>query len=114
MSWIYLILAGLFEVAWPPLLKASNGFTRLIPTGIMFVTMSVSFWLLALSLRSIPIGTGYAIWTGIGAIGAAVVGMIYYGEPRTAGRIICIALIVAGIVGLKLMSGPAQNEPPAA
>jgi quaternary ammonium compound-resistance protein SugE len=104
MAWIYLILAGLLEITWPPLLKASNGFTRLVPTAVMFLTMGLSFWLLSLALRVIPLGTGYAIWTGIGAVGAAIVGIVYYGEPRAAGRLLCIALIVAGIAGLKLMS----------
>lgn len=104
MSWLYLILAGLIEITWPPLLKESNGFTRLTPTLAMAVLMVLSFYLLALALRTIPIGTGYAIWTGIGAAGAALVGMLYYGEPRTAARLLCVAMIIAGVVGLKLLT----------
>jgi quaternary ammonium compound-resistance protein SugE len=106
-------MAGLFEIAWPPLLKASNGFTRLGPTLIMFATMSLSFWLLSHSLREISIGTGYAVWTGVGAAGAVIVGMIYYGESRSILRVLCICLIIFGIVGLKVMSSPTPNNIPA-
>jgi quaternary ammonium compound-resistance protein SugE len=104
MPWVYLVFAGLLEIAWPPLLKASNGFTRPAATAVMLLTMMLSFWLLSLAVREIPVGTGYAIWTGIGAVGAAIMGMILYDEPRTVGRMVCIAVIIAGIAGLKLLS----------
>jgi quaternary ammonium compound-resistance protein SugE len=104
MSWTMLVVAGIFEVVWAVGLKHTHGFTRLWPTLVTFSAMVISFVLLALALREIPVGTGYAVWTGIGAVGAATLGMILLGEPVTAARITCIALIVAGIVGLKWTS----------
>jgi len=104
MAWVYLVLAGLFEVTWAIGLKYAEGFTRLVPSIVTIVGMIISVVLLGLALRDMPVGTGYAIWTGIGTVGAAILGMILFNEPATALRLGCIALIVAGIVGLKLFS----------
>ena len=103
-AWILLIVAGLFEVVWAVGLKYTEGFTRLLPSGITLGAMTLSIVLLARALRTIPVGTGYAVWTGIGAVGTALVGIWLLGEPRSAGRLIAIAAIVGGIVGLKLAS----------
>lgn len=105
MSWLLLIIAGLLEVAWAVGLKQTEGWTRLWPSVITALLMIASFFFLSLALRSLPIGTAYAIWTGIGAVGTALVGIFILGEPRTAARLVCIVLIVAGMVGLKLTSG---------
>lgn len=105
MAWVYLMLAGLLEIVWAVGLKYSEGFTRLWPSVITIVATVASFWLLALSMRQLPLGTGYAIWVGIGAVGTAIFGMIIFKEPATVARLMCIGLIVAGIVGLKLTSG---------
>ena len=104
MSWFYLALAGLLEIAWAIGLKYTDGITRLVPTAATLVAMIGSVWLLALALRTIPVGTGYAVWTGIGAVGTAILGIILFAEPATAARLVSIGLIVAGIVGLKLVS----------
>jgi len=104
MPWLYLVLAGVLEVVWAVGLKYSEGFTRLWPSVITGVAMVASFWLLATALRTIPLGTGYAIWVGIGAVGTALVGMLLFKEPATVARLVCIGLILAGIVGLKLAS----------
>ena len=104
MPWLHLIIAGLLEVAWAVALKQTEGWTRLWPSVITALLMMVSFFFLSLALRSLPIGTAYAIWTGIGAVGTALIGIFVFGEPRTAARLVCIVLIVAGIVGLKLTS----------
>ena len=104
MSWLYLALAGLLEIAWAIGLKYTDGFTRLVPTAATLIAMVASVWLLALALRTIPVGTGYAVWTGIGAVGTAILGIILFAEPATAARLVSIGLIVAGIVGLKLVS----------
>ncbi|WP_186420715.1 quaternary ammonium compound efflux SMR transporter SugE [Bosea sp. CS1GBMeth4] len=104
MAWTYLFLAGLFEVGWAIGLKYTQGFTRLLPTALTAASMAVSLGLLGLALKSLPLGTAYAIWTGIGTIGTAVLGIVLLGEPATALRLACIGLIVAGIVGLKLVS----------
>ena len=103
-AWILLIVAGLLEVGWAIGLKYSAGFTRPLPSALTLLALSASFYLLALALRTIPVGTGYAIWTGIGAAGTALLGMVLFDEPRTAGRLACLVLIVAGIVGLKYFS----------
>jgi quaternary ammonium compound-resistance protein SugE len=103
-AWILLITAGLFEVVWAVGLKYTEGFTRLLPSGITVGAMTLSIVLLARALRTIPVGTGYAVWTGIGAVGTALVGIWLLGEPKSAGRLIAIAAIVGGIVGLKLAS----------
>ncbi|WP_336490542.1 quaternary ammonium compound efflux SMR transporter SugE [Methylobacterium nigriterrae] len=102
MAWAILFVAGLFEVAWAIGLKYTDGFTRLIPSALTLAAMAVSVVMLALALRTLPVGTGYAVWTGIGTIGTALLGVALFGEPATALRLGCIGLIVAGIVGLKL------------
>ena len=102
MSWILLVLAGLLEVVWAVGLKYSEGFTRPLPGVATAVAMAGSFWLLAIALKTIPLGTGYAVWVGIGAVGTALLGMVVFREPATVARLLCIGLIVAGIVGLKL------------
>ena len=105
MAWIYLLVAGLFEVVWAIGLKYTEGWTRLWPSVGTLAAMAVSFWCLSQSLRSIPIGTGYAIWTGIGAVGVAAFGILVFGESASPARLACIAMIVGGVVGLKLVSG---------
>jgi quaternary ammonium compound-resistance protein SugE len=102
MNWFYLFIAGLFEIAWAIGLKYTEGWTRLWPSIITAVLMIASFYFLSLAVRSLPIGTAYAVWTGIGTVGAAVLGMALFDEPRDALRILCILLIIAGIGGLKL------------
>ncbi|WP_417463797.1 DMT family transporter [Kordiimonas sp.] len=102
MAWILLLIAGVLEVVWAYFMKQSEGFTRLVPTGIMTVAMVASFGLLALAMRSLPLGTAYAVWTGIGAIGAFVVGVVILDEHVNVGRILGVTLIVAGLVVLKL------------
>ena len=97
MSWFYLFLAGLFEIAWAVGLKQTQGWSRLWPSLVTIALMIISFVFLSLSLRSLPIGTAYAVWTGIGAVGTVLVGIFFFGEPRTAMRIFFIALIVIGI-----------------
>ena len=104
MAWLWLILAGLLEIVWATGLKYTDGFTRLAPSAIVVVAMVGSVYFLALAVRTIPIGTGYAVWTGIGAVGVAILGMILFSEPRTVLRIASIAFIVIGIVGLKLVT----------
>ena len=104
MAWIYLIIAGLFEIGWAIGLKYTEGFTKLVPSIWTAASMAVSVYLLAKALNTIPVGTGYAVWTGIGAVGTAILGMILFDEPRTFIRLGCIMLIVLGIVGLKLFS----------
>jgi len=104
MAWIYLVIAGLFEIAWAIGLKYTEGFTRLWPSAGTVAAMIVSFLFLAESLKSIPVGTGYAVWTGIGAAGTAVMGIILFDESRDLVRILCILTIVAAIAGLKLSS----------
>lgn len=104
MAWVYLFIAGLFEVGWAIGLKYTQGFTRLIPTLFTGASMVVSLGLLGLALKSLPVGTAYAVWTGIGTIGTAILGIALLGEPAGALRLACIGLIVAGIVGLKLVS----------
>jgi quaternary ammonium compound-resistance protein SugE len=102
MSWIWLIIAGVLEVAWAVGLKYAEGFTKLWPSVFTLALMLASFWCLAQAVRGLPLGTSYAIWTGIGAVGTAVLGMILFKEPATVARLLCMLLIVAGIVGLKL------------
>ena len=104
MAWLYLFVAGIFETAWAIGLKYSAGFTKVGPSVFTVVAMSVSLYLLALALRTIPVGTGYAVWTGIGTVGAAILGILLFNESREISRILCILLIVAGIIGLKLTS----------
>lgn len=104
MAWVFLFLAGLFEIGWAVGLKLSEGFTKLWPSVFTVVSMIISLTLLGLSLRTLPLGTAYAIWTGIGAVGTVLVGVLWFGDAATAARFGCVALIVAGIVGLKLSS----------
>ncbi|MHB1082388.1 MAG: quaternary ammonium compound efflux SMR transporter SugE [Prosthecobacter sp.] len=106
MPWFHLIIAGLLEVAWAVGLKQTAGWTRLWPSLITVALMIASFFFLSLALRTLPLGTSYAIWTGIGAVGTALIGIFIFDEPRTAARLVCILLIVSGIVGLKLASSP--------
>ena len=104
MAWIILVLAGLLEIGWAIGLKYSAGFTRLLPSVLTVVSMLGSVVMLGLALRTLPLGTAYAIWTGIGTVGTAIFGIMVLGEPASAARIACIALIVSGILGLKLLS----------
>lgn len=102
MAWTLLFFAGLCEIAWAIGLKYTEGFSRPIPSVLTVAAMVASVILLSMALKSIPVGTGYAAWTGIGAVGTAILGIVLFGEPATAARLGCIGLIVAGIVGLKL------------
>jgi quaternary ammonium compound-resistance protein SugE len=103
-GWLALLAAGLFEVAWAFGLKYSDGLTRFWPTAATLAAIALSFGLMALALKSLPFGTAYAVWTGIGAVGSIIVGMLVYSEPADPVRILCLTLIVAGMVGLKLNS----------
>lgn len=100
-AWVCLFVAGLLEIGWAVGLKYTEGWTRPWPSLLTLLTMAASFFLLSQALRSIPVGTAYAIWTGIGAVGTALIGMWWLGEPRSIARLLCIALIVGGILGLK-------------
>jgi quaternary ammonium compound-resistance protein SugE len=104
MAWVTLFVAGLFEVGWAIGLKYTEGFTRLWPTVLTVLSMILSLGLLGLALKTLPVGTAYAIWTGVGTVGTAILGMILFGESIAALRLACIALIVAGILGLKLVT----------
>ncbi len=102
MTWIILVIAGLFEAGWAIGLKYTEGFTRLWPTVWTVLAMSISLWLLGIAMKSLPVGAAYAIWVGVGAVGTVGLGIVLFGEPASAGRLVSVALIVAGIVGLKL------------
>jgi len=102
MAWIILTIAGLFEVGWAIGLKYTEGFTRLWPTVGTVLSMIVSLWLLGIAMKSLPVGTAYAVWVGVGAVGTVVLGIVLLGEPANIARLISVALIIAGIVGLKL------------
>ena len=102
MVWIVLIVAGLFEIVWAIGLKYSEGFTRLWPSVVTLVSLGISMVLLGVSVRVLPLGTAYAVWTGIGAVGTAVVGMVLFREPATVGRIVCLVLVIGGVAGLKV------------
>lgn len=104
MTWLLLIIAGLFEVGWAIGLKFSQGFTRLVPSIFTMVGMIASFYFLSLAIKNLPLGTAYAIWTGIGTVGTVILGILLFKEPVDLIRIICIGFIVVGIVGLKLVS----------
>ena len=104
MAWVYLFIAGLFEVGWAIGLKYTDGFSRLIPSALTITAMIVSLALLGLALKTLPVGTAYAVWTGVGAVGTAALGIYLFGEPTTVARLASIGLIVAGIVGLKLVT----------
>jgi len=102
MNWVILILAGLFEIGWAIGLKYTEGFSRLWPTLGTALAMVISLGLLGVAMKTLPVGTAYAVWVGVGAVGTAILGIVLLGEPANAGRLISLALIVAGIVGLKL------------
>lgn len=105
LAWLLLVAAGLLEIVWAVSMKASHGFTKHHFTAITLVAAGLSFWLLGLTLRQLPVGTAYAVWTGIGAVGAAIFGIVFFGESLTVARVGCIALIVCGIFGLKFLGG---------
>jgi quaternary ammonium compound-resistance protein SugE len=105
MAWINLFIAGLLEIGWAVGLKYTEGFTRLLPSVLTVLAMIASFALLAQALKTIPVGTAYAVWTGIGAAGTAIIGMMFLGESREVLRIVCIVLIIAGVLGLKFATG---------
>ena len=102
MNWIILVVAGLFEMGWAIGLKYTAGFTRLWPSAWTVVSMIISLWLLGIAMKGLPVGTAYSVWVGVGCIGTVILGILLFGEPATSGRLISIALIIAGIVGLKL------------
>lgn len=104
MAWVYLIIAGLFEIVWAICMKQSHGFTRLWPSVGTGVFMLISFALLAIAMKHLSVGTAYAVWTGIGAAGVAIVGMVFLGEPRDVLRVLCVCLIVGGVIGLKFLA----------
>jgi quaternary ammonium compound-resistance protein SugE len=102
MAWVILVLAGLCEVGWAVGVKYTDGFTRLWPTVGTVVAMAVSLWLLGLAMKSLPLGTAYSVWVGVGAVGTVALGILLFDEPATLARLLSVALIIAGIVGLKL------------
>ena len=105
MAWVYLMIAGMFEVQWAVTMKYTEGFSKLWPSVFCIMGMVASVYFLALAQKTLPLGTSYAIWTGIGAVGATICGIILFNEPHDIARILCILLIVAGILGLKMTSG---------
>lgn len=105
MAWFDLFIAGIFEVVWSTCLKYSHGFTNIVFTVLTFIGMGFSFWFLARAVKSLPMGTAYAIWTGIGALGAVIVGVVLFKEPVTLERLFFVAMLLTGIIGLKLTSG---------
>lgn len=106
MAWLSVFIAGVFETVWAVGLKYSDGFSRLWPSVLTLAAMGISFWLLSYALKTLPVGTTYAVWTGIGAAGTALMGMLLFGESRDAARLVCIGLIIAGILGLRLVEQP--------
>jgi quaternary ammonium compound-resistance protein SugE len=104
MAWAFLAVAGLCEIGWAIGLKYTDGFSKPLPTLATVVLMGMSVWLLSLAMKTIPVGTAYAVWTGIGAVGVAILGMLLLGESREILRVLCLFLIIAGIVGLKVLS----------
>jgi quaternary ammonium compound-resistance protein SugE len=107
MAWIILFIAGLFEIGWAVGLKYTEGFTKLVPTVLTGVSLVLSMGLLGWAVKTLPLGTAYAVWTGVGAVGTAIVGIVLFKEPATAARLVCLGLIVVGILGLKVFSAPA-------
>jgi len=105
VSWFILIIAGLFEVAWAVGLKYTEGFTRFWPSAGTLTAMAVSVGLLGLAMKELPVGTAYAVWTGVGAVGTAILGIYLLGDPATPARLVCLGMIACGIVGLKVVSG---------
>lgn len=104
MAWMYLLLAGLFEIGFAICLKQADGFTRLWPSVAALLAAAISLWLLTLALKTLPVGTAYAVWTGVGAVGVAILGIVLFAESVAPARLLCIGLIVAGVIGLKLVS----------
>lgn len=104
MAWIILFIAGLFEIGWAVGLKYTEGFTKLVPTVLTGISLVLSMGLLGWAVKTLPLGTAYAVWTGVGAVGTAIVGIVLFKEPATAARLVCLGLIVAGILGLKFFS----------
>ncbi|MBI5666668.1 MAG: quaternary ammonium compound efflux SMR transporter SugE [Chloroflexi bacterium] len=104
MAWVYLVIAGLLEVGWALGLKYSEGFTRLVPSIFTVIGMVLSFAFLSLALKTIPLGTAYAVWTGIGAVGTVILGIVLLGEPAEVLRLLCVGLIIAGVVGLRILA----------
>lgn len=104
MDWLILFIAGVFECCWAVGLKYTEGFTRLWPSVFTVVTMGLSLWFLSVAMKTIPIGTAYAVWTGTGAVCVVIIGMVFLGETKEIARIVCLVLIVAGIVGLKFFA----------
>ena len=102
MSWMLLVIAGLLEVGWASVLPATNGLTKLVPTGAFLAMLAASMYLLAKATETIPIGTAYGVWVGIGAVGAALVGIVWKGDPATPVRVACLVLLIVAIVGLKI------------
>ncbi|MCX6179383.1 MAG: multidrug efflux SMR transporter [Chlorobiales bacterium] len=105
MAWVFLIIAGLLECMWAISLKYTDGLTRLFPSLITGVAMIASLWFLSLSLKTIPLGTAYTLWTGIGAAGVVITGMLFFHESRDIARVVCILLILSGVIGLKIFHG---------
>ncbi len=105
MPWVILFVAGLLEMVWALMLKQSEGFTRPVPTIIFFVSLALSMFLLAEALKSLPVGTAYAVWTGIGAAGTAILGMLLFGESREVLKLLSLLMLIGGIIGLRLTSG---------
>lgn len=105
MNWLILCIAGLFETAWATGLKYTHGFTKPLPTLATLAAMGVSVWLLAIAMKNLPMGTAYAVWTGIGAVGAVILGIVIFDDPVTPGRMVSLGLVVLGLAGLKLTSG---------
>lgn len=103
MEWVYLFFAGIFEIVWAVGLKYTDGFTRLYPSLFTLVAMGVSFLMLSLAIETIPMGTAYAVWTGIGAVGVALIGMVFFGDVCSLLRVSCLGMIIAGILGLKFI-----------
>lgn len=104
MAWVILVIAGFFEVGWAIGLKYTDGFTRLWPTVWTLLAMVISLWLLGIALKSLPVGTAYSVWVGVGSVGTVIIGILLLGEPVNSGRLISIGLIIAGVIGLKLAS----------
>jgi len=102
MAWLILVLAGLFEIAWAVGLKYSEGFTRPLPTLWTIAAMGLSVWLLGIAMRSLPLGTAYAVWVGVGTVGTVIFGIVLFGEPANTGRLLSVGLILAGLLGLRL------------
>ena len=104
MAWVFLITAGLFELGWAIGLKYTDGFSRPIPSLLTILALAISLWTLSISMKTIPVGTAYVVWTGIGAVGVSVLGMVLFGESREPARLACLAIIICGVIGLNYMT----------